>query len=407
MLGFAACAGEEAPSDKPKDPGLPPVAGVDMTKPLVGSPEEEARMDAMVLIPYLQDSLWGYVDTTGKMVIPPRYKWVEVFSEGNLTIVQAASGFGLLNKLGREVVAPVHDEKIAILGCGMYAFREGGHWAILNSTPRRIDQGKVTDFQLFACDDGLLPVKWDGAWRYIDNEGALLPGPGFEEAMSYNHGVAPVKPHGEDLWTVVDKQGKRITNQAFKQIFPFTEGLGVGIQDNAVGKNKYGVIDTAGNVVIPFQFGRIGGTFTGGYVAAAAYDPYDLQSKGIGNEANTWFIYNRKGEKVGETHYDVWDSFSEGLVVIERNEKFGFADTTGKVVIPLKYDWACAFKSGLAFVCRKDRCGYIDRQGREVIPLKYEAVYDYQFMDENGSEFRDPVTGERFYIDKNGREMRN
>ena len=34
------------------------------------------------LIPFRKDSLWGYADTTGKIIIEPRYNWADIFKDG-------------------------------------------------------------------------------------------------------------------------------------------------------------------------------------------------------------------------------------------------------------------------------------------------------------------------------------
>ena len=56
------------------------------------------------------------------------------------------------------------------------------------------------------------------------------------------------------------------------------------------------------------------------------------------------------------------------------NEKWGFVDKTGKVVIPFKYDGVTDFSEGLAAVMIGNKCGFIDRTGEVVIPLEYENV---------------------------------
>ncbi|MBK9450527.1 MAG: WG repeat-containing protein [Bacteroidetes bacterium] len=81
-------------------------------------------------------------------------------------------------------------------------------------------------------------------------------------------------------------------------------------------------------------------------------------------------------------------------------------DSTGRMAIPFDYEWACAFKNGLAWVQKKDRYGFIDKSGKTVIPFKYGSAYDYVFMEAHGAPVLDPVTGERFFVDRNGKEYR-
>ena len=51
--------------------------------------------------------------------------------------------------------------------------------------------------------------------------------------------------------------------------------------------------------------------------------------------------------------------------------KWGFADHSGRVVIPCQYDQAWKFSDGLARVNIRGNFGFIDVNGRAVIPIEY------------------------------------
>ena len=67
-------------------------------------------------------------------------------------------------------------------------------------------------------------------------------------------------------------------------------------------------------------------------------------------------------------------SFSEGLSAVKKNEKWGYINKKGKVVIQFKYDEVYNFFEGLAIVKIKNKYGIIDKKGKVVIPIKYDAV---------------------------------
>lgn len=75
-----------------------------------------------------------------------------------------------------------------------------------------------------------------------------------------------------------------------------------------------------------------------------------------------------------------WTEFSEGLAPVEKNGKYGYIDSNGKVVIPLQYDWCDKFSEGLGPVGKDGKYGYIDRTGKMVLSLQ-----DYY----GGSHFSD------------------
>lgn len=67
-----------------------------------------------------------------------------------------------------------------------------------------------------------------------------------------------------------------------------------------------------------------------------------------------WMYVDRKGRVVIKAVPDAdnWaEEFSDGLVRAVVNNKYGFADRHGKMVIPAKYDGAFPFMHGHAVVC--------------------------------------------------------
>jgi ABC-type Fe3+-citrate transport system substrate-binding protein len=58
------------------------------------------------------------------------------------------------------------------------------------------------------------------------------------------------------------------------------------------------------------------------------------------------------------------ESFS--LFIIFVNNKIGYIDKTGKVVVQLQFDYIDSFSDGLAKVDVSNRYGYIDKTGKYV-----------------------------------------
>lgn len=65
---------------------------------------------------------------------------------------------------------------------------------------------------------------------------------------------------------------------------------------------------------------------------------------------------------------------SEGLIAVEHNRLWGFADECGRIVIHPKFDWVNDFYEGRAEVVCGNRMGLIDRNGRFIISPKYRIV---------------------------------
>lgn len=84
-----------------------------------------------------------------------------------------------------------------------------------------------------------------------------------------------------------------------------------------------------------------------------------------------------------------------GLAVVIKNEKMGFVDKTGKLIVKPIYDMPmqlgsvisgssrlqAEFRNGLAIVSKNELNGLIDKSGKEVVPTKY---YDLFVFNEHG-----------------------
>ena len=110
--------------------------------------------------------------------------------------------------------------------------------------------------------------------------------------------------------------------------------------------------------------------------------------------------------------------FHEGRAWFCKNEKYGFIDKIGNVIVPAKYDQVADFKEERAWVAYRNdegrlKCGYIDLDGKEVVPIKYQVPFDEGETPTDFSEglaalplrtdeYDSPVYG---YIDKMGNEV--
>ncbi|MEG0826220.1 MAG: WG repeat-containing protein, partial [Bacilli bacterium] len=89
--------------------------------------------------------------------------------------------------------------------------------------------------------------------------------------------------------------------------------------------------------------------------------------------------------------------FSEGLVPFIMNNKFGYRDKQGNIVIKNKFEYADLFSEGLAQVKVNNKWGYIDKQGNIVIKNKFEGAGDFS---EGLASVK--INGKWGYIDKQG-----
>ncbi len=192
---------------------------------------------------------------------------------------------------------------------------------------------------------------------------------------------------------------------------------------------KYGYIDRTGKIVVPakldtpyensnsatpdrdelirFEQEDISANMRNDFLERLSLSPYSPREYLYGYK-------NRRTEKViiRPQFRRAADRFAEGLAwVIDKQDRVGYVDKQGKIVIPPQYihtseytsPLGSDFNGGLAKVCSMgesiQKCGYIDRTGKVVIPLKFDDVAE-KFS--NGLTWVS-TKGGFGYIDKNGK----
>jgi hypothetical protein len=130
---------------------------------------------------------------------------------------------------------------------------------------------------------------------------------------------------------------------------------------------KFGYIDRAGRLVIPFLYDSAG-DFSQGLAFVAVWKENSLK----------YGYVNLDGKMILPLSYDDARSFSEAVAPVKINDKWGYIDTNGKIVVEPRYFEASSFSDGLAYVQTKQReWGYIDRKGDVVIQVPNGLRWDF------------------------------
>ncbi|MBC8111037.1 MAG: WG repeat-containing protein [Verrucomicrobia bacterium] len=90
-------------------------------------------------------------------------------------------------------------------------------------------------------------------------------------------------------------------------------------------------------------------------------------------------------------------------IPVQKNGVWGYADSSGKTIIPLKYDFACIFDHNTARVRLNNKWGVINEKGEEIVPLKYDVVKIDTFY--TPTVFRVYAEKKEGVIDINGNEL--
>lgn len=292
-----------------------------------------------VLFPILAHDRWGFIDSTGRIVIPPRF-------ESTVTV----EGERRMGETQSRSTRPRTPDLFMAPGVGPEST-----WA--------------------------LGVKVGGRWGLTDQRGTLIGGQRFDEIDAFSEGLAPVR--AGDRWGFVDASGRLALAPQYGDVARFRGGLCVVTVDAL-----RGVIDPDGQYVIKPRFETIGGddsVFSSGRAL-------------VRTEGRSGFV-NRAGLIAVPAMYDDASSFSEGLAAVAREGAWGYIDTTGRMVIAPRFDGGAPFERGLARVSLAGRSGLIDRTGAFVAPPQYDEIADFAGRSAALARRGDEVG----YLDRSGR----
>lgn len=102
--------------------------------------------------------------------------------------------------------------------------------------------------------------------------------------------------------------------------------------------------------------------------------------KGLDERAYGWVFVDRSGQRVGQATFDEMRPLSNGLAAVRVGDRWGYADSTGAVVIAPAYQEALEFLvADRAAVMSPEnaRWGYIDRSGAWVVDPTLHETWGY------------------------------
>lgn len=239
----------------------------------------------------------------------------------------------------------------------------------------------------FTDDWGIGYVELNGSWGVFNKEYKLLTKCIYDMFGEPHDGLVTLSIAGNSKYGVLDvNDGSVVIPFEYYKLGNYSEGLfAAEIKEN--NRNKAGYINRNNQIVIPFIYAAVE-DFSEGLAAVHKYDKTANSIYGTIPTQKCGFI-NKEGEVVIPFKFK-WQfstlKFSEGLCAIgtlnnsrmmyeiDRNS---FIDTTGNVVISGLFDDAEPFMNGVSRIKKDDKYGYINKKGEIIIPCQYDD-YGYE-----------------------------
>jgi len=280
---------------------------------------------------------------------------------------------------------PIHGEYDLIghfqegLALVRHSLKESKH-GFIDKTGNVAIQIKMSNGFSPGFNEGLSPIFDGEQCGFMDKTGAIVIPPEYEAVSRFSEGLAAVQKSGK--WGFINKNGETVISFVYEWAqWGFTEGLALVKKDS---KSEF--INKMGETVISYGL---------------EYDQIDCFSEGLAR------VMTGKGEEVrlerlaNESDADYNQRCLTLHEINSKNERWGFIDKTGKLVIPCVYTDAMSFHNGLAIVSvnyppwRSRKCRYIDRTGKTILETDYFMVSYFQ----NGLATARKENGKHGFID--------
>ncbi len=207
-------------------------------------------------------SRWGYLNTSGRVVIPARYENVVEFQEG-LAAASRDDKYYILNTNGEET--PIGSPSIALVkhfSERLAPFDNGTHLGFINAEGRVAIQPIYKGVGYF--HDGIAWARDDrsGLIGFLNAKGEWVFKPQFSYVINPHPDSHWVRCKREEDWMYVNSQGEELIVKDSEAWGDFENGLAPGKKNGS-----WGFFGTSGKWIIEPSFGGVR-DFQNGFAAA-------------------------------------------------------------------------------------------------------------------------------------------
>lgn len=203
----------------------------------------------------------GFIDITGKIVIPTIYDYTGDFKDG-LAFVMKDDKCGYIDKTGKEVIPIIYDHVGEFKG-GLAKIKNNFKYGYINKTGKIVVPIKYDSIGKFKEGLAYFLVKGNSSreykYGYVDKTGNEVIPPIYRHAYNFSEGLAAVEVEIEGKYDengyslrktgFIDKTGKLVIPAEYDYAGEFKEGVAIVAKDD-----KYGYIDKTGREIVPLIF---------------------------------------------------------------------------------------------------------------------------------------------------------
>ena len=217
------------------------------------------------------------------------------------------------------------------------------------------------------ADDVLIPYRVGDKFGFCDKDRNIVIEPKYTMATPFSNGYAGVVIKPEDaLHTVagyINKKGEMITGFEYTFIEPFLK------DERAIVRNlgaQYGIINTAGEYVVPAVFDLI------------EYRP-DLGLYLVRADGKYGLVDKDNNVKLPIEHNHFYHTAGSDMIVVQKDDKWGCYNKKMEIVIPFEYDklFVSDETDNLFYAEKSDKKMVMDAEQNEILDVSEYKILTY------------------------------
>lgn len=331
-----------------------------------------------------KNGLYGLINFKGKELLPCEYTDITPLANVKNSYVTTKNNLkGVVDESGNVIIDNLYSDIQALTDKyedGYIVKNDSSKYGLINYSKKQVLDCKYDEIE-HVTGSNIYVVKENRTLKTVNNKGETLISSGFDEVKSIENSNLVIKKGSN--YGLIDSTGKELIPANYQE-------LGYTFGNNYIAKkeNKYGVISETQAEQIPFNYSLITYLSEEGFFRAEKEDGttdlidmnFATKASGIVSEVNssTGYIklrtngeykyYNFKLEE--KTIQDIYPANT--LFVSKKDNKYGFVDKNGQVIVDYIYDDATEQNSyGFSAVKKDGKWGAIDSSGKVVLEPTY------------------------------------
>jgi hypothetical protein len=321
--------------------------------------------NTIIRIPFKLGNLYGFVDESLFIVIPPQFDRIEPFFDRQFTAVRWNYRRSGVIDLKGSTVFETSSSQLRHIYNDLYAFDTNNGKGIYDLKKNRLLVEGLN--HIYSSDNGIMAVSFVSPVRstYINEEGEdLFPDKNYRRTFPFSEGIAIVI--NRDWYSyLINEEGKFITTKKFSRTGQqFSDGLLFVVDEDGY----TGFIDTTGQFVFNIDI-----TINDENPALSPFNN-GVAAVRINDQQSIWILINKKGEQISkELFVSYIDQFQEGFarftVSSDGNLRWGFIDQNGNRLNDNLYEYAESFVNNYAIIIHQGRDALLRKDG-EIIYIE-------------------------------------